>query len=190
MVLLTISVAVPAGLQAQVSNSGNRHEEEGIHWISIKEAEQKMREHPKKVYVDIYTAWCGWCKRMEATTFTNPALVKYMNNNYYCVRFDAETHESFQFMGKEYHYEAQYKANTFAVELMKGQMGYPTSIFMLENFQNPQPIPGYHPVKEMEMFLLFFGDNIYRHQALSDYQKTFVSSWDHGETPNMAPPVH
>ena len=164
-------------------------EAEGIHWLTLKETEAKMREKPKKVFIDIYTGWCGWCKRMEATTFQNPALIKYINNNFYAMRFDAETHESFQFNGKEYHFEPQYKANTFAVELLKGQMGYPTSVFMMENFQNPQVIPGYHPVKEMEMFLLYFGDNICMHKQMPDYQKTFVSTWDHGETPEMAPPA-
>ena len=190
IVLIAISACFPACSQTQNANTAHKSEEGGIKWISIKEAEAKMKDHPKKVFVDVYTAWCGWCKRMEATTFTNPALIKYMNNNFYCVRFDAESHESFQFMGKEYHFEPQNKANTFAIELLKGQMGYPTSVFMMENFQNPTVIPGYHPVKEMEMFLLYFGDNICRHQAMGDYQKSFVSSWDHGDTPDMTAPAH
>ena len=164
-------------------------EAEGIHWLSMTEIQMKMREKPKKVFIDFYTGWCGWCKRMEATTFQNPALIKYINNNYYAMRFDAESQYTFNFNGKEYHYDPQYKANTFAVEMMKGSMGYPTSLFMLENFQNPTPIPGYHPVKEMEMFLLYFGDNIYRHQQMNDYQKTFVSAWDKGESTPMAPPA-
>ncbi len=163
-------------------------EAEGIHWLSMTEIQIKMREKPKKVFIDFYTGWCGWCKRMEATTFQNPALIKYINNNYYAMRFDAESQYSFNFNGKEYHFDPQYKANTFAVEMLKGQMGYPTSVFMLENFQNPTPIAGYHPVKEMEMFLLYFGDNIFRHQQLGDYQKNFVSAWDKGESGPMAPP--
>ena len=163
-------------------------EAEGIHWLTMTEIQEKMREKPKKVFIDFYTGWCGWCKRMDATTYQNPALIKYINNNFYAMRFDAEYQYSFNFNGKEYHFEPQYKANTFAVELLKGQLGYPTSVFMMENFTNPTPIPGYHPVKEMEMFLLFFGDNICMHKSLTDYQKTFVSAWDKGETTPMAPP--
>lgn len=163
-------------------------ETDGIHWLTMTEIQVRMREKPKKVFVDFYTGWCGWCKRMEATTFQNPALIKYINNNFYAMRFDAESQYSFNFNGKEYHFDPQYKANTFAVEMLKGQMGYPTSVFMMENFQNPTPIPGYHPVKEMEMFLLYFGDNICMHKQLNDYQKTFVSAWDKGESTPMAPP--
>ena len=59
---------------------------DGIHWLtSIDELQAKMAQHPKKVYFDIYTGWCGWCKKMDATTFQNPSLVKYMNANYYAV---------------------------------------------------------------------------------------------------------
>src|SRR6185437_9293273 len=106
-------------------------EADGIHWItSMDELQAKMQKEPKKVYIDIYTGWCGWCKKMDASTFTNPSLIKYMNRNFYAVKFDAERKDAFTFQGKEYHYEAQYKANTFAVELLKGQMGYPTGVIM------------------------------------------------------------
>ena len=182
------TTAPPAAPKTEVAAP---KEADGIHWLTLTEVQQKMKERPKKVFIDFYTGWCGWCKRMEATTFTNPALIKYMNNNFYALRFDAESKESFQFMGKEYHFEPQYKANTFAVELLKGQMGYPTSVFMMENFQNPTPIPGYHPVKEMEMFLLYYGDNVCMHQGMGEYQKTFVSAWDKGNTPDASQqPMH
>ena len=165
--------------------------EDEVHWMSIQEAEAKMREKPKKVIINFYTSWCGWCKRMDATTYSNPSLIKYVNNNFYAVRFDAESRESFMFNGKEYHFEPQYKCNTFAMELLKGQLGYPTTVFMMENFQNPNPIPGYQQVKDMEMFLLFFGDNICMHRQFEDYKKSFVSAWDKGNSqPMMPPPAH
>lgn len=164
--------------------SGTKNNE--IHWItSIDELQAKMQQNPKKVIIDFYTGWCGWCKKMEASTYTNPSLVKYINNNYYAVKFDAERQDAFTFQGKEYHYDPQSKANTFAVELMKINnpqgMSYPTTVFMMENFQQPTAIPGYRDVKEMQLFLTFFGDNAYRHQTYDNYSKSFVSTWDHGQ---------
>ena len=41
----------------------------------------------KKVFIDLYN-WCGWCKRMDATTFSDPVIVNYIKNNYYTVKFD------------------------------------------------------------------------------------------------------
>ena len=165
--------------------------EEGIHWIrSIDELQAKMQKEPKKVYIDFYTGWCGWCKKLDATTFMNPALIKYMNQNFYAVKFDAETQDVIHYQGKEYRFEPQYKANTFAVEMMKGQMSYPTAVIMMENFQEPhQPIPGYMTVGQIEPVLTYFGDNAYRHQPWDAYQKTYKASWDHGVAPDMTPPA-
>jgi len=162
---------------------------EEIHWItSIDELQAKMQKNPKKVYMDVFTGWCGWCKKMEATTFQNPDVIKYMNANFYAVRFDAERQDVINFQGKEYHYEPQYKANTFAVELMHGSMSYPTSVFMLENFQSPTPVPGYMDVNQLEYILSYFGDNAYRHVKWEDYQKTYHPSWSHGQAADMTPP--
>ena len=166
-----------------------------IQWLtSIDELQAKMAKNPKKVYMDVYTGWCGWCKRMDATTFTNPDLIRYMNANYYAVKLDAERKDTIHFMGKVYYFEPQYKANTFAVEYMSGgnkqvQLSYPTSIFMLENFQSPQPVPGYHDVKEMESFLTYFGDNIYKHQGWADFAKAFKPTWKVVEQPGAMAPV-
>jgi thioredoxin-related protein len=169
-----------------------------IQWItSIDELQAKMTKHPKKVYMDVYTGWCGWCKKMDATTFENPELIRYMNANFYAVKLDAERKDTIHYMGKVYYFDPQYKANTFAVELMAGgkkqvQLSFPTSIFMLEGFQSPQPVPGFHDVKEMESFLRYFGDSIYQRQPWADYSKAFVPTWkDNSPTAGMAPiPVH
>jgi len=162
---------------------------EEIHWItSIDELQAKMAQNPKKVLIDMYTGWCGWCKKMDAATYTNPALVKYVNNNYYAVKFDAERKDTIHFQGKDYFFAPEYKANGFALELLKGSMSYPTTVFMLENFQQPTPVPGYRDVKEMEIFLTYFGDNAYRHQKFDDFSKQHTPTWDKGQKPDMTPP--
>jgi thioredoxin-related protein len=164
--------------------------EEGIHGItSIDELQAKMQQQPKKVYMDVYTGWCGWCKKMDASTFTNPSVIKYMNANFYAVKLDAERQDVIHFQGKEYKYEPQYKANTFAVEMMKGSMSYPTAVIMMENFQGPQAIPGYLTVAQLETVLTYYGDNAYKHQNGADYQKSYQPRWDHGAAPDMTPPA-
>src|SRR3954470_16372167 len=50
-----------------------------VQWLNWNQVQEKMKTQPKKVWVDIYTDWCGWCKKMDATTFTNKELIKYMN---------------------------------------------------------------------------------------------------------------
>jgi len=159
-----------------------------IKWLDINELQAKMAQSPRKVYIDVYTGWCGWCKKMEASTFHNPDLVRYLNNNFYCMRLDAERQDTINFQGKKYFYNPQYKVNTLALELLKGKLSYPTSVLMMENFQNPQPIPGYLDVKQAEVILSYFGDNAFKHQPWEEYQKSYHPSWDHGAAPDNTPP--
>jgi thioredoxin-related protein len=173
LALLLISVT-------SITKAGDKDKKEDnteIHWITLDELQVKMKEQPRKVYMDVYTDWCGWCKVMEKKTFTNPSVIKYFNANFYAVRLNAERKDTIQFAGKTYYYEPQYKANTLAVELLKGTLSFPTSVFMLEDFQNPQPIPGYLEVGNIEKVARYFGDNTFKHITWPEYDKTFKSSW-------------
>jgi thioredoxin-related protein len=189
LLIMVAMVSMTPAMMAKKKTPPPAPEAEGIHWItSIDELQAKMKEHPKKVYMDVYTGWCGWCKKMDASTFTNPSVIKYMNANFYAVKLDAERQDVIHFLGKDYKYEPQYKANTFAVEMLKGSMSYPTTVIMMENFQNPQPIAGYLTVPQLETVLTFFGDNISKHQPWPDYQKGYTPRWEKG-TPDMTPPA-
>jgi len=40
-----------------------------VNWMTFEEAEIKYQEEKRKIFVDVYTDWCGWCKKMDANTF-------------------------------------------------------------------------------------------------------------------------
>lgn len=148
-----------------------------IHWMTIEQAEQKMKEQPKMVLMDVYTSWCGWCKVMDKKTYTNPDLIKYVNANFYAVKFDAEQKSTIHFMGKEWNYNKQYRVNDLAIDILKGRLSYPTTVIMEKDFKSAEPIPGYLEVPQMESILKYFGDDIYLHEDWKDYQKNFKGSW-------------
>ena len=148
----------------------------GIQWITSFEVLQaKMKEHPKKVIIDMYTGWCGWCKRMDASTFTNPVIVKYVNDNFYAVKFDAETRDDINFRGKSYKYVSQGMQgyNELAAEILNNQMSYPTSVYLDENLDEIFPVPGYQESKMFESVLNYVASNSYKSTKFDDYQKSF-----------------
>lgn len=192
-ILLLFIVLMTAGNVAMATDKNKKTEKtpkkNEIDWISFDEAEKRMQKEPRKVWIDVYTEWCGWCKVLDKKVFSHPEVIKYINTKYYAIKFDAERQDSFAFAGKKWGFMPEYKANGLAVQLMGGQMSYPTSIFMEENFQNPAPIPGYHPVPEMEGILKFLGEGVYKNTKYEDYMKTFTPAWKEILTP-AAPSAH
>ena len=41
-----------------------------VNWLTIEEAEALNKKEPRKIFVDFYTDWCGWCKRIAASAVT------------------------------------------------------------------------------------------------------------------------
>jgi len=104
-----------------------------IYWMDIETAEKKMKENPKKIMIDAYTSWCGWCKRMDKDTFANPEVVKLVNENFYAVKFNTEKRDPVKFKGKVYEYDPKIGrkgTNTLAKVLLKGRLSYPTISFL------------------------------------------------------------
>ena len=148
-----------------------------INWVSFEQAQELMKTAPKKTYVDMYTNWCHWCKVMDQKTFSNAQVIDYMNANYYCIKFNAESKAEISYKGKVYGYNAEHKVHDLAIELMRGKLSFPTSILFDENFSNGQPIPGYLDVKMMEMTLRYIGENKHKEMPWEKYQASFKQTW-------------
>jgi thioredoxin-related protein len=74
-----------------------------IKWQTIEKVIGKKNKK-KKVFIEVYTNWCGWCKRMEKSTFNDPAIARYINTHFYSVKFDAESRKAIDFQGKTFNY--------------------------------------------------------------------------------------
>ncbi len=148
-----------------------------VKWYTMQEAEKLFKESPRPLFIDTYTDWCGWCKKMDQETFTDPVISEILNTRFYPVKFDAEGKESITFLGKTYINDGKYgKAHQLAVVLLKGQLSYPTVVFFTNQGDNKyaaSPVPGFRQPKEMEMLLSFFADKAYITETWDDFQKTF-----------------
>ncbi|HEY0261642.1 MAG TPA: DUF255 domain-containing protein [Chitinophagales bacterium] len=148
--------------------------EKGIHWLSFDEMQQAQKVKPKKVIIDIYTGWCGWCKKMDKTTFENPAVADYVNENFYAVKFDAESKSPVSFSGKKYENPNRY--HDLAVMLMNGQMGFPTSVYLDEKLQPlTAPIASYLDAKQFETIINYLNTESYKTMPFDKYQEQFKS---------------
>ncbi len=145
--------------------------QEGIKWMSLEEAYAKSQQAPKKILIDVYTGWCGWCKVMDKKTFTNTEVIKFVNQNYYAVKLDAESTKDIKIGEKVYKYDANSRANEAAVALLQGKMSYPSIVYLDESFNMIQPIPGYMEARQFHEVITFLGGNYYKTEAFEAYKE-------------------
>jgi len=155
--------------------TANRPQATTLNWISWDEAIELNKKEKKKILLDVFTYWCGWCKKMDTETFTNPYLAKYLNDNYYLVKFDAESKEPLQYKGKEFRYVRTSKGghHEVAEEFLRGHLSFPSIVFLDENLDIIQPIPGFRDAEELLMISSYFGSSKYKETPWSVYQKDF-----------------
>jgi thioredoxin-related protein len=149
-------------------------QKEKIKWHSISELDDLLKANPKPVFIDAFTDWCIWCKRLDQNTFSNPVIADILSNKYYAVKFNAEGKDPVKFHGQSFINDGKSgAAHQLAVILLKGQLSYPTVVFMDEKGQLLTPVAGYREPKEMEMILSYFADKAYEKQNFQEFQKTF-----------------
>ncbi|NQX91200.1 MAG: thioredoxin fold domain-containing protein [Flavobacteriales bacterium] len=154
----------------------------GINWMTIEEAVEAQKKEPRKIMVDVYTKWCGPCKMMMKNTFTNPDVINYINANFYAVKFDAEGPDAVMFRGQEFSnpdYNPESKGRNGVHQLSRywNVRAYPTIVYLDENLNVLQPIPGYKTPQQLELYLTLFYTEAYKdiqtQEQWNEYQANF-----------------
>ena len=155
---------------------------EKIKWYDFEEAVEINKKAPKKIFIDMYTDWCGWCKKMDATTFSDYEVAKYMNKNFYCVKFNAERPDTVSFGGRDFvnpNPGTRRSSHQLAIALLQGKMSYPSYVFLNEKLELLTVVPGYMNVQKFEPVIKYFGENSYlKYKSWEEYMKTFKSKFE------------
>ncbi len=150
-----------------------------VKWMSFEEAVEKTKTEKRKIFIDVFTEWCGWCKVMDKSTFPDAEIVKLLNEKFYAVKLDAEQTSDIVFQGTTFKYVAMGSRgyHQLAAALLKNQMSYPNSVFLDEEYRIITTIPGYHKPEEFHFYLSYLGNDVYQKMNINDYQKEYKSPY-------------
>ena len=162
------------GTPCENSDKAQCDKAQTIKWMSFEEAIEANKTVPKKIFIDVFTNWCGWCKRMDQTTFINKDVVEYMNENYYAVKFNAERTDTIVFAGYTFVNEGGTNGrgtHQLAAALLQGKMSYPSYVFMNEDNRLITVAPGYMDTSRFLPILKYFGTDAYLNMKYEDFIK-------------------
>ena len=156
-------------------------------WMTLEEALEAQTLNPKPIVIDVYTKWCGPCKMLDQNTFNDPRVKQYLYENYYPVKFDAESPDTVQFAGNTF-------SNPDYVPNQPGRNGvhqfarylnvnaYPTLFFMDKAAQPVGPLSGYRTPAQIEIYLKYFAEEKYNtirtQEEFQEHEKNFVITWN------------
>ncbi|HAT65253.1 MAG TPA: thioredoxin family protein [Flavobacteriaceae bacterium] len=163
------------------------YSQDKIKWLTMNEALEAQKETPKKIFMDVYTTWCGPCKLLDKNTLSHKDVIAFINKNYYAVKFNAEgneeiTFEDFTYTNPNYQPERKGRnATHFFADALRIP-GYPSLVFFEENGKLIQAVPGYKTPQELEIYLKMIANDDYKTlttaAAWEAYQKKFKGTFN------------
>jgi thioredoxin-related protein len=173
-----IAIATAAGLiglavhfskpQPTVAETGTASK-----WYTWEEAVELNKTKPKKILVDVYTDWCGWCKRMDKGAFVDTDVTKYLNDNFYPVKLNAEQRENIVFGRDTFNFVDTGNGkgiHTLAYALLDGKMSYPTIVYLDEQYRRIMISPGYKESGDLLKELKFAKEEQYNKTSWEEYK--------------------
>ena len=166
-ILVVITLALFSAIQAQ----------EKVKWYSIEEAVMLAAQEPRVLVIDVYTDWCGWCKRMDATTFSDPDVAALMNKSFYPVKLNAEGKKDIVIGDRTFKFvdNGRRGYHEIAAVVTKGRLSYPTISYVDEQGRVLEAAPGYKTADQFKVFLAYYSGEAYKTKTFQEFTESYTS---------------
>ncbi len=143
----------------------------GPAWRSWDTGLREAGSSGRPVLVDVYTDWCGWCKRMDRDVYARADVQDYLARKFVTVKLNAESGDAAHYQGRTY------TSRTLAARF--GVTGYPTTLFLGAKGAHLGNVPGYSAPQDFLLLLRFIGDgHADRGERLEDFMRAGKAGGD------------
>ena len=132
-------------------------------WHSFNEAMAQARNAKKLVLLDVYTDWCGYCKKMDREVYADSAVGAFIGERYVASKMNPEKSGTITYKGESY------TQREFAQAL--GINGYPATVFFNTDGEIITVVPGYLPARDFGPLLRFIADGHYKTTSWEEFRK-------------------
>jgi len=136
--MLTLVLSIQAGEKnpAEKPKTEKTVVAEGIKWLSYSEALTRAETENVHVFIDFSRKGCGWCRKMERETYTNPEVIKMLNEHYAPTKVRGDSNDELDIDG--------YKITERALSMQEfGVTSYPQFWFLTPENAKVGPLRGY-----------------------------------------------
>lgn len=166
VLILIFALALPALSGSDKKENGTEKKASKnvrIVWHEYDRGLELAREQDKKVFVEFTTTWCGWCKKMHATTFKDQKVIDLMNDYYIAVSVDGDSRDSLNIDG--------WITTEKGLTKSYGVRGYPTYWFLSPESEKLAPMSGYKDKQSLAYILDYLKDDLYKTVTFEEYLK-------------------
>ncbi|MDT8323542.1 MAG: DUF255 domain-containing protein [Bacteroidota bacterium] len=132
-----------------------------VEWLNYSEAVSRGAAEDKIILVDVYTDWCGWCRKMDREVYGDAAVREYLAAHYVAAKLDAESGARHTVQGQE--------ATESQIAKAYGISGYPATIFLNAEGEIITILSGYVDRDRFLLVLEYIHEGIYETQGWEDF---------------------
>ncbi len=146
-----------------------------IKWYDIQQAFELNKKELRPILIDVYTESSSWCRLMMKSTFAKKGIADFINNNFYPVRFNAESLDTVEYQGRKYFNRriGRKPTHDLASILLEGKLSYPSIVF-IDRAGKKTVVPGYKEPKDIEPVLVYQVENLSKYISLDEFTANFM----------------
>ncbi|MEW5701015.1 MAG: thioredoxin fold domain-containing protein [Candidatus Zixiibacteriota bacterium] len=163
LAITSLSVGQSSAQTPQAKPAATKQEK--IEWLTYDAGLAKAKAENKPIIIDFTASWCGWCKKMERETFSDPKVIKYMRDTYVPIKVwgDDTTKAAMVSHNGERMTQQRLSGAVYGVR------GYPTFWFLDSQGGRIGPQSGYRSPNQFLPLIEYVGGSHYKTMSYDSF---------------------
>lgn len=165
LLVLALALMASAGEKAgskDKAKQGTFVDTNAIIWHRYDEGLKLAKETDRPIMINFTTSWCGYCKKMNRTTFKDAEIIKSLNGDFVSIKVNCESNLELDVDG----YKIT-ERNLARAEY--GIRGYPTYWFLKPEATRIAPLSGYQESNRLKDILFYIKNDLSDKMKYDEY---------------------